>query len=184
VLFTQHFGFPSLLLAKAHRRGRWTASADIGAGNSGCDIAVGAIHHGASCDISMRRGLHFVPKYVIGNPAHTGGAIKLPMWLKRRVNRTILKWLSTTRRNTAFQNRTTRSARHTRSSSLSFCSSPATAMSVCVPMSMNLAAYLPLLRGILRPQSLLRNAECNIQNPNNIIIGRPGELDGRFSSED
>jgi hypothetical protein len=65
----------------------------IGAGNSGCDIAVDAIHHGAGCDISMRRGYHFVPKYVFGKPADTvGGAIKLPMWLKRRVDGTILKW--------------------------------------------------------------------------------------------
>ncbi len=65
----------------------------VGAGNSGCDIAVDAIHHGASCDLSMRRGYYFVPKYVFGVPADTmGGAIKLPMWLKRRVDGTILRW--------------------------------------------------------------------------------------------
>ncbi|GHF69015.1 flavin-containing monooxygenase [Seohaeicola zhoushanensis] len=65
----------------------------IGAGNSGCDIAVDAIHHGASCDLSMRRGYYFVPKYVFGRPADTlGGAIKLPMWLKRRVDAMILGW--------------------------------------------------------------------------------------------
>lgn len=65
----------------------------IGAGNSGCDIAVDAIHHGASCDLSMRRGYYFVPKYVFGKPADTlGGAIKLPMALKRIVDGTILKW--------------------------------------------------------------------------------------------
>ncbi|UYV36521.1 NAD(P)-binding domain-containing protein [Rhodobacteraceae bacterium D3-12] len=65
----------------------------VGAGNSGCDIAVDAIHHGKSCDISMRRGYYFVPKYVFGKPADTmGGAIKLPMWLKRRVDGAILKW--------------------------------------------------------------------------------------------
>lgn len=65
----------------------------IGAGNSGCDIAVDAIHHGVSCDLSMRRGYYFVPKYVFGKPADTmGGAIKLPMWLKRRVDGLILKW--------------------------------------------------------------------------------------------
>lgn len=65
----------------------------IGAGNSGCDIAVDAIHHGKSCDISMRRGYYFVPKYVFGRPADTlGGAIKLPMWLKRKVDGMILKW--------------------------------------------------------------------------------------------
>lgn len=65
----------------------------VGAGNSGCDIAVDAIHHGVSCDISMRRGYYFVPKYVFGKPADTlGGMIKLPMWLKRRVDGMILKW--------------------------------------------------------------------------------------------
>lgn len=65
----------------------------VGAGNSGCDIAVDAIHHGESCDISMRRGYYFVPKYVFGKPADTmGGMIKLPMWLKRKVDGMILKW--------------------------------------------------------------------------------------------
>ena len=65
----------------------------IGAGNSGCDIAVDAIHHGVSCDLSMRRGYYFVPKYVFGKPADTmGGAIKLPMALKRIVDGAILKW--------------------------------------------------------------------------------------------
>ena len=63
----------------------------VGAGNSGCDIAVDAIHHGKSCDISMRRGYHFVPKYVFGKPADTlGGMIKLPMSLKRRIDKLIL----------------------------------------------------------------------------------------------
>ncbi|MCE8523079.1 NAD(P)-binding domain-containing protein [Ruegeria pomeroyi] len=65
----------------------------VGAGNSGCDIAVDAIHHGVMCDLSMRRGYYFVPKYVFGKPADTlGGMIKLPMWLKRRVDGMILKW--------------------------------------------------------------------------------------------
>ena len=65
----------------------------VGAGNSGCDIAVDAIHHGVSCDLSMRRGYYFVPKYVFGKPADTmGGLIQLPMWLKRRIDGVILKW--------------------------------------------------------------------------------------------
>lgn len=65
----------------------------VGAGNSGCDIAVDAIHHGARCDMSMRRGYYFVPKYVFGKPADTlGGKINLPMWLKRRIDGFILKW--------------------------------------------------------------------------------------------
>lgn len=65
----------------------------VGAGNSGCDIAVDAIHHALRCDLSMRRGYYFVPKYVFGKPADTvGGAIKLPLWLKRYVDAAILKW--------------------------------------------------------------------------------------------
>lgn len=65
----------------------------VGAGNSGCDIAVDAIHHAQKTDLSMRRGYYFVPKYVFGKPADTmGGAIKLPMWLKRSVDSVILKW--------------------------------------------------------------------------------------------
>ncbi len=65
----------------------------VGAGNSGCDIAVDAIHHAAQCDLSMRRGYYFVPKYVFGKPADTlGGMIRLPMWLKRRIDGMILRW--------------------------------------------------------------------------------------------
>jgi len=65
----------------------------VGAGNSGCDIAVDAIHHGVSCDISVRRGYHFVPKYIFGKPADTLGKTSgLPMWLKRKIDTMILKW--------------------------------------------------------------------------------------------
>ena len=65
----------------------------VGAGNSGCDIAVDAIHHAQRCDLSMRRGYYFVPKYVFGKPADTmGGKINLPMWLKRKVDSLILGW--------------------------------------------------------------------------------------------
>ncbi|MEX0365994.1 MAG: flavin-containing monooxygenase [Ruegeria sp.] len=65
----------------------------VGAGNSGCDIAVDAIHHAKRCDLSMRRGYYFVPKYIFGKPADTmSGAIKLPMWLKRPIDALILSW--------------------------------------------------------------------------------------------
>lgn len=67
----------------------------VGGGNSGCDIAVDAIHHGLSCDLSLRRGYYFVPKYVFGRPADTlGGAIRLPMALKRLVDGTLLRWFT------------------------------------------------------------------------------------------
>jgi hypothetical protein len=65
----------------------------IGGGNSACDIVVDAVHHGRCADLSMRRGYHFVPKYIFGKPADTvGGAVKLPMWLKRRIDKLILGW--------------------------------------------------------------------------------------------
>jgi hypothetical protein len=65
----------------------------IGAGNSGCDIAVDAIHHAVSCDLSMRRGYHFVPKYIFGKPADTlGGKLRPPMAIKRRIDGAILRW--------------------------------------------------------------------------------------------
>lgn len=67
----------------------------VGAGNSGCDIAVDAVHYAKSVDISMRRGYYFVPKYVFGRPADTvGGKINLPGWLKQKVDSLILGWFT------------------------------------------------------------------------------------------
>ena len=67
----------------------------VGAGNSGCDIAVDAVHHAQSVDISVRRGYYFVPKYVFGKPADTvGGKIRLPRWLKQKVDTALLKWFT------------------------------------------------------------------------------------------
>ncbi len=67
----------------------------VGAGNSGCDIAVDAVHYAQSVDISVRRGYYFVPKYVFGKPADTlGGKRPLPRWLKQKVDSTVLKWFT------------------------------------------------------------------------------------------
>ncbi|MDI9335573.1 MAG: NAD(P)-binding domain-containing protein [Gammaproteobacteria bacterium] len=67
----------------------------VGAGNSGCDIAVDAAHHAQSVDISVRRGYYFVPKYIFGKPADTiGGKIKLPRRLKQRIDAMILRWFT------------------------------------------------------------------------------------------
>lgn len=64
----------------------------IGAGNSGCDIAVDAVHRAAKVDISVRRGYHFVPKYIFGKPADAvGGRIKLPAKVKQKVDGVLLK---------------------------------------------------------------------------------------------
>jgi cation diffusion facilitator CzcD-associated flavoprotein CzcO len=51
----------------------------IGAGNSGCDIAVEAAQHAATTYLSLRRGYHFLPKFLLGTPIDSGGE-----WLRRR----------------------------------------------------------------------------------------------------
>lgn len=64
----------------------------VGAGNSGCDIAVDAVYRAQSVALSMRRGYHFVPKYVFGKPADTlGGLVRLPRPLKQRIDEWILR---------------------------------------------------------------------------------------------
>ena len=67
----------------------------VGAGNSGCDIAVDAVHAAESVDISVRRGYYFVPKYVFGKPADTlGGKLRLPVWLKQKMDALVLGWFT------------------------------------------------------------------------------------------
>lgn len=64
----------------------------VGAGNSGCDIAVDAIGFAKSIDLSVRRGYHFIPKYIMGKPADTfGGLIQKPIRLKQLLDSFILK---------------------------------------------------------------------------------------------
>ena len=56
----------------------------VGCGNSGADIAVDAVHHAASVDLSLRRGYYFLPKYIMGRPTDTlGGKLTLPRRLKQ-----------------------------------------------------------------------------------------------------
>lgn len=63
----------------------------VGCGNSACDIAVDAVHRAKRVAISVRRGYHFVPKYVFGRPVDTiGGKLKLPRALKQRVDAFLL----------------------------------------------------------------------------------------------
>ena len=64
----------------------------IGAGNSGCDIAVDAVHHAASVDMSVRRGYYFVPKYLFGRPSDTlNNGKPLPPRIKQAVDSRLLK---------------------------------------------------------------------------------------------
>ena len=64
----------------------------IGAGNSGCDIAVDAVHHAASVDISVRRGYYFVPKYLFGKPADMlNQGRPLPPRIKQAIDSRVLR---------------------------------------------------------------------------------------------
>ncbi|GGM55014.1 flavin-containing monooxygenase [Microbacterium saperdae] len=64
----------------------------IGAGNSGCDIAVDAVHHAASIDMSVRRGYYFVPRYLFGKPSDTLNQGKpLPARLKQALDSRVLR---------------------------------------------------------------------------------------------
>ncbi|MBX3092181.1 MAG: NAD(P)-binding domain-containing protein [Cryobacterium sp.] len=64
----------------------------VGAGNSGCDIAVDAVHHAASTDLSVRRGYYFVPKYLFGRPADTlNQGRPLPARIKQWIDSRVLK---------------------------------------------------------------------------------------------
>ncbi|PTB89704.1 monooxygenase [Pseudidiomarina aestuarii] len=67
----------------------------IGCGNSGCDIAVDAVHRAKSVDMVVRRGYYFLPKFVAGRPIDTlGGKIKLPTRLKQTIDGLLVRLLS------------------------------------------------------------------------------------------
>ena len=66
----------------------------VGCGNSGADIAVDAVHHAASVDISLRRGYYFLPKFVRGRPIDTlGGKRRLPRPLKQRIDAAMIRMI-------------------------------------------------------------------------------------------
>jgi cation diffusion facilitator CzcD-associated flavoprotein CzcO len=64
----------------------------VGCGNSGADIAVDAVHHARSVDMSLRRGYYFLPKFLKGRPIDTiGGKLKLPRPLKQRLDALLIR---------------------------------------------------------------------------------------------
>lgn len=64
----------------------------VGAGNSGCDIAVDAVHHARSVDMSVRRGYYFVPRYLFGRPSDTlNQGRPLPAKIKQFIDKRILQ---------------------------------------------------------------------------------------------
>jgi cation diffusion facilitator CzcD-associated flavoprotein CzcO len=64
----------------------------VGCGNSGADIAVDAVHHARSVDMSLRRGYYFLPKFLKGKPIDTiGGKLKLPRPIKQRMDALLIR---------------------------------------------------------------------------------------------
>jgi len=67
----------------------------IGAGNSGCDIAVESAQHAARTFHSTRRGYYYVPKFLFGRPADRCGEsllkLRFPLWLRRLISLGMVK---------------------------------------------------------------------------------------------
>ncbi len=63
----------------------------VGAGNSGCDIAVESAQHAAVTFHSTRRGYHYLPKFLCGLPIDQCGEMllrwRLPLWLRRAISK-------------------------------------------------------------------------------------------------
>lgn len=69
----------------------------VGMGNTGCDIVVDAVHRAAAVLWSVRRGNHFVPKFLGGRPADEGGrrgiANRLPRAWRARLHGAVLRFV-------------------------------------------------------------------------------------------
>jgi len=67
----------------------------VGAGNSGCDIAVEAARSAVRCWHSTRRGYWYAPKYALGRPADQVNArtqeFGMPLWLRQRLVQLLLR---------------------------------------------------------------------------------------------
>ena len=68
----------------------------VGAGNSGCDIACDAAHSAKAAFISLRRGYHFFPKHVFGEPldVFVERGRRLPTWLAQFLLGRLLRLLN------------------------------------------------------------------------------------------
>jgi len=67
----------------------------IGAGNSGCDIAVEAAQNAERAFHSVRRGYYYVPKLIFGRPTDQVNEVSMrlhvPLWIRRTINMAILR---------------------------------------------------------------------------------------------
>lgn len=67
----------------------------VGAGNSGCDIAVDAAQHAARCWHSSRRGYWYSPKFTYGRPSDQVNdqvaRFRLPLWVRQRMFQRVLR---------------------------------------------------------------------------------------------
>jgi len=67
----------------------------IGAGNTGCDIAVEAAQHAGSVLHSTRRGYYYNPKYALGRPSDQTAdlllALRVPLSVRRAMYKAVLR---------------------------------------------------------------------------------------------
>jgi cation diffusion facilitator CzcD-associated flavoprotein CzcO len=63
----------------------------VGAGNSGCDLAVESSNAFGSADLSMRSGYWFLPKTMWGIPISALDTFYQPLWLQRAALKTALR---------------------------------------------------------------------------------------------
>lgn len=68
----------------------------VGAGNSGVDIACDAAFMADAAYTSMRRGYHFLPKHIFGQPADVFAQSSnwIPLWLEQRIFGAMLRVLN------------------------------------------------------------------------------------------
>lgn len=70
----------------------------VGAGNSGCDIAVESAHNAARTFHSVRRGYYYVPKLFFGKPVDQIGEVSLklrvPLAIRRMINGALLRMVA------------------------------------------------------------------------------------------
>ncbi len=66
----------------------------VGGGNSGCDIACNAAITADATFLSLRRGYHFIPKYILGVPSDKfADGMEFPLWFERLFFTLLLKLL-------------------------------------------------------------------------------------------